>query len=135
MNSKSLFLCFAFLVSAASPYLFAQQLSTDQREVESRLDHVPLVFEPNRGQANSEVRFLSRGNAYTVLLGSDKTVLVLSPKADAGDHAEQRQPSVVTMELLRSNQEASSEGLDLLPGKNNYFIGKQPANWISGIPQ
>ncbi len=29
----------------------------------------------------------------------------------------------------------SPSGLDQLPGKSNYFIGKQSANWITGIPQ
>src|SRR6266481_5384621 len=135
MRSKSLSLCFALIVSVCSPDLLAQQLLTDNSSIESHLDHFPLVFEPNRGQDTGDVLFLSRGNDYTVLLGSDKTVLVLSPPADAGDHGKQRQPSVVTLELLRSNNGASPEGLDLLPGKSNYFIGKQPANWIKGVPQ
>jgi hypothetical protein len=135
MQSRSLSLCFALLVSIWSSVLCAQQPVPDRSSGESRLGHLPLVFEPNRGQAKSDVRFLSRGNGYTVLLGSDKTVLVLSPGVNVGDHEKQGPPSVVTLQLVRSNKESIARELDELPGKSNYFIGKDPGNWISGIPQ
>src|SRR5580700_1295406 len=135
MRSDSLFLCLALFVSACNPRLLAQQVLAQQSSVESRMEHIPLVFEPNRGQATGDVSFLSRGNEYTLLLGSDKSVFVFSPTADIGDHGKRRQPAVVTVELLHSNKGVRPEGLDLLPGKSNYFIGKQPANWIAGIPQ
>ncbi len=79
------------------------------------------------------MRFLSRGNDYTILFGSEKTTVLLRTRTD--DHTRQQKPSVVTLELLHSNKQARPEGLDLLPGKSNYFIGKEPANWIPGIPQ
>lgn len=135
VNSRSLLLCFAFALSAATPLVSAQQLLTDRSSVESRVDHFPLVFEPNKGQADRDVRFLSRGDAYTVLIKSDRTIILLPPKVFNRDRTEQHQPSVVTVELIRSNKEATPEGLDLLAGKSNYFIGKQSANWIAGIPQ
>jgi hypothetical protein len=135
MSSDSLFLCLALFVSACNPRLLAQQVLAQQSSVESRMEHIPLVFEPNRGQATGDLSFLSRGNEYTLLLGSDKSVFVFSPTADIGDHGKRRQPAVVTVELLHSNKGVRPEGLDLLPGKSNYFIGKQPANWIAGIPQ
>jgi hypothetical protein len=103
--------------------------------MQSRLDHIPLVFESNRGQADGDVRFLSRGNAYAVLLSPDKTVLMLSPNSIPGDQGKQRQPSIVTLELTKSNKHVNPEGLDLLPGRSNYFIGKERAKWIAGIPQ
>src|ERR1019366_2521169 len=72
---------------------------------------------------------------YTVLMGGDKTTLMLTPAADAGDPGTQRPPSVVTLELVRSNKLVSPEGNDLLPGKSNYYIGKKSTDWITGIPQ
>jgi len=41
---------------------------------------LPLRFEENRGQAAGDVRFLSRGMGYTVLLTADEAVLALSSK-------------------------------------------------------
>jgi len=40
---------------------------------------LPLRFEENRGQAAADVRFLSRGVGYTVLLTADEAVLALTP--------------------------------------------------------
>jgi hypothetical protein len=130
--SKSLSLCIALLVSLAGPDLRAQQVLDGQNSVGSNLEHLPLIFEPNTGQVPDDVRFVSRGNAYTVFLRPDRTVLMLLP---AADHGTQSQASVVTLELLGTNKEASSKGSDQLPGKSNYFIGKDFAKWIADIPQ
>jgi hypothetical protein len=135
MGLKWFYLYVALVVCACNLLLSAQQLWAGQTPADSQPEHIPLVFEPNRGQANGDARFLSRGAAYTVLLGSAKTVLVLSPKTDVSDRAEQPQPSIVTLELLHSNKTAVVEGMDPLAGKSNYFIGKNSANWITGIPQ
>src|SRR5579859_6218091 len=131
---KTLFVCSCVAVLIASLCLHAQESSTAPVLQESHRD-VPWVFEPNRGQANDDVRFLSRGSGYTVLLGSDKTVLLVPPDPSAVDRMERPQPAVVTLELVDSDRNANVEGLDLLPGTSNYYIGKQRANWVTGVPQ
>jgi hypothetical protein len=137
-HSKSLFIafgfCLALLASIGTSALSAQVLS-DSSSVEALVNQIPLVFEPNRGQVSGDVRFLSRGSTYAVLLSPDKTVLVLYPNPVSGDPGKLPQPSTVTLELAESNRQVSPEGLDALPGKSNYFIGKEPAKWIAGIPQ
>jgi len=125
---------FAVLVTVYNPLLFGQ-IVTDHGSAESHIGDLPLVFEPNRGQADRDVHFLSRGADYTVLLETDKTVFMLPPGINAQKDGERSQPSVVSLELLHSNRGAKPEALDLLPGKSNYFIGNRPATWISGIPQ
>src|SRR5262249_38232347 len=42
---------------------------------------LPLSFEPNQGQADAGVRYLSRGEGYTLLLGDAEAVLRLGPAA------------------------------------------------------
>src|SRR5215831_16230348 len=37
--------------------------------------NLPLAFEPNQGQADSQVKFLSRGLGYTLFLKDDEAVL------------------------------------------------------------
>jgi len=38
------------------------------------------------------------------------------------------------IKLLKANVSASASGLEELPGKSNYFIGKDPANWRVNVP-
>lgn len=40
---------------------------------------LPLSFEANQGQTDSEVRFLSRGSGYSLFLTSNEAVLSLKP--------------------------------------------------------
>src|ERR1044072_3159451 len=82
--------------------------------------NLPLSFEANEGQANSSVRFISRGRGYTLLLTEDGADLSL-------------QKTAVSMKLVNARQ-ARLTGLDELPGKSNYFIGNEPAQWHVNIP-
>ena len=40
---------------------------------------------------------------------------------------------VLRMKLVAANPHAKIEGLDQLPGKSNYFIGKNPRNWRTNV--
>lgn len=126
-----LFLTLGTLVTASG--LLAQQ-NTFQNSSEFNLERLPLIFEPNRGQADTGVRFLSRSSSYALFLENDKAVIVL-PAGGVSHDSTRDKPSVVTVELLHANRTASAEGVDLLPGKSNYFIGRESKKWISGIPQ
>lgn len=60
------------------------QLSTQvpevlKRQVLATYGKLPLSFEANRGQTDSEVKFLSRGRGYTLFLTSTEVVLALGP--------------------------------------------------------
>ena len=82
---------------------------------------LPLAFEVNQGQGESHVRFAARANNYNVFLASDETILAL-------------RPDLVTMNLIGSNPSPKMQGLDMLPGKRNYFVGSDPREWHVGIP-
>jgi hypothetical protein len=43
-------------------------------------------------------------------------------------------PHVLRMRLVGSNPKARLIGLDELPGRSNYFIGNDPANWRTNVP-
>jgi beta-propeller repeat-containing protein len=47
----------------------------------------------------------------------------------------ERTAGTVSVDLLGANDAAHADTLDRLPGITNYFLGKSPAGWISGIPQ
>ena len=59
----------------------AQTLSrpTTSRHVQQNYGRLPLQFEANQGQTDSQVKFLSRGKGYSVLLTSGSMVLSLRP--------------------------------------------------------
>jgi hypothetical protein len=94
--------------------------------------HLPLMFEPNQGQTDPRVRFIARGGGYGLFLTEQEAVLALQSPAGK---TKARQSSVVRMRLEGANQHPAVHGLQLLPGKTNYFIGKDPARWHQNVPQ
>ena len=95
------------------------------------LAHLPFVFEVNQGQTDRKVKFLARGNGYALFLTSDAAVLAFrrsNPDSTSSDR-------VLPMELVHSNPRTEIKGSDPLPGKSNYLIGKDPAQWHHHIPQ
>jgi Ca2+-binding RTX toxin-like protein len=84
---------------------------------------IPLAFEPNRGQADPAVRFLSRGAGYTLGLGTGEALF-------AGSHG----TSPVRMRFPGSDQSTPPAGVGMLPGIVNYLLGSHPEQWLTGIP-
>ena len=108
--------------------------------------HLPLFFEANQGQADSQVRFMARGKGYTLLLTPTETILaesktqistrsnafvpfqspLVTTKASGG--------SVIRMQLVGANSAPAMTGLGELPGKVNYLIGNDPSKWQTRVP-
>ena len=112
---------------------------------------LPLSFEANQGQTDSRVRFVARGGGYSVYLTSSEALLSLhrshgggaeparleSPlrrRMDLAAMAKNIDWATVRMRLIGSNPDAQSNGLDLLPGKVNYLMGKDPRKWHTDVP-
>jgi hypothetical protein len=103
-----------------------------------------LGFEANQGQVDRRVEFLSRGDGYALFLTPAETVLQLSTadsppsnekKIDADQKPKSgRHYSTVRMKLIGANPKPQMKGLDQLPGNSNYFIGKNPTQWRSNVP-
>src|SRR5690242_15500094 len=78
-----------------TPAIGANGRTSDTRILEA-YGKLPLRFEANRGQTASPVKFLSRGNGYTLFLTRDEAVLNLkkggSPKNDGN-----RESTIVRM--------------------------------------
>ncbi len=75
------------------------------------------------GEAGSQAKFFSRGSGYDLFLAPTEAVL----------HAGRGRKSKLRIKLLRSNSNPRIEGLDPLPGKSNYFIGKDAKNWYASV--
>jgi len=122
---------------------------------------LPLGFEANTGQADRRVKFLVKGSGYKLFLTGDEAVLaftLLSPDSDeiaesggfkpargkllgpqnygilSRTRRQQSRPSAaLRMKLLGAEPGAIVSGLNELPGKSNYFIGKDPKKWRTGV--
>jgi uncharacterized repeat protein (TIGR01451 family) len=108
---------------------------------------LPLIFEPNQGQANLDrsdprSRFVAHGSGFSLLLGSPGAVLQLYSQ-DASQQGPSKRGSFrsaarvesLQMRLAGANPKAALTGADLLSGKSNYILGNDPAKWRRGIPQ
>jgi hypothetical protein len=97
---------------------------------------LPLSFEPNVGQTDRQVKFLTRGPGYNLFLTPDEAVLSLEKPTDLSraHPALTRVRSVVRVELAGANPRVELTGESELPGKSNYFIGNDPREWHAGVP-
>ncbi|HEY0373015.1 MAG TPA: IPT/TIG domain-containing protein [Thermoanaerobaculia bacterium] len=86
----------------------------------SAYGQLPLTFERNEGQADPAVRYVSRGRGYSLFLTSTEAVLRLK-----GD--------VVRWQIAGADRDAQMTGELSMPGKTNYFIGNDPAQWRTGV--
>jgi hypothetical protein len=94
---------------------------------------LPLSFEANKGQAHSDIKFISHGNHLNLLL-TNTGALFLPDGSAAREPGKPNQPGAVRMELVSANPLPSISGFDQLPNKSSYFAGSDPAGWITGIP-
>ncbi len=97
-------------------------------KVRENIAKLPLRFEENQGQTDSQVKYLAHGNGYTLFL--TPTAMAVQLKA-AGVP---KTSPVLQMRLPGSNAKASLEARDRLPGTTNYFIGNDPGKWHSSVP-
>jgi len=104
---------------------------------------LPLAFEPNQGQTDASVKFLARGNGYTLFLTPSEIVLGLSHQdhgAGKGTTTQTEQgrspeaPAVVRLGFIGANSNSLITGQEPLPTKVNYFIGNDPSQWHNAIP-
>jgi hypothetical protein len=133
-----------------------------QAKIREGYGKLPLSFEANQGQADSQVKFLTRTGAYSMFLTRDEAVLVLrepkaknknkdkgkddkdkfsvetrlaaSPaKANSTPTPERATERSLRMKLRNANPAAKITGTDELAGTSNYFIGNDPAKWRTNV--
>jgi hypothetical protein len=102
-----LLLCLSSFVSAAPA----------QTRAEGAAPVLPLVFEPNVGQADPSVRFLARARGYTAALTAEG--VTLRSRTGAAH--------------LRWSEASSPVALDALPSRTSYLVGDRSA-WRTNVP-
>ena len=134
--NTSAWLALASMIAGAPSAMTADVTSSPSGErVAVSYGKVPLSFEPNQGQTDARVKFLSHGSGYSLALMEGEVVLNLE-RQQAGTPGGRPAPSVDTlrMKLVGANSSIAAAGAEPLPGVVSYFIGNDPSEVASGIP-
>jgi Beta-propeller repeat len=130
--------------------------SPSRAQVRSNYGQLPLHFEANQGQTDSQVKFLARSSGSTLFLTSNEVLLRLQ-QADkqprtfiAGQWAEAKRPKpgsfaaaggamrppqrLLRLRLADANPAAQVMGVEELPGKTHYLFGNDATRWRTHIP-
>ncbi|HXM42353.1 MAG TPA: SBBP repeat-containing protein, partial [Bryobacteraceae bacterium] len=89
---------------------------------------LPLSFEENRGQSDARVKFLSHGSDYSILLAPAEVFLNLQA-ADKAKHQ-----STIRIGFPGANSAPGVAGSERQSAISSYFIGNDPAKWVTGAP-
>ena len=148
MQLAALILAFAALISGgvvpairsgvepASPHSPAFSSANEARR------RLPLSFEANRGQADTDVKFVGRGDDFALLLKANEAVLSLHKRnALAGGPAtgatavnvENSASHLLSMKLEGANSAPGVSGEEPQQARANYFIGNDPAKWLRNV--
>jgi len=121
--------------------------STDESKAHARsrfFGRLPLSFEANQGQTDPRVKFLARGQCYTLFLTQGGEAVVDSAQAGtqtkslrAAAHAPAAKPesetvtpsAVVRMNLAGANRTPQLEGVDEFARQSQLFIGNDQTKW------
>lgn len=132
--------------ATAPPPLSAE----NSARVRASLETLPLAFEANQGQTDPQVKYMARGNGYTVFLTANDTVFALHSSSQTAatrgsrNHevtattqraAEKDRTAAIHMHLVGGNPQSQITAGSELPGINNYYIGGDPSKWQAGVKQ
>jgi Chitobiase/beta-hexosaminidase C-terminal domain/Beta-propeller repeat len=143
---KAILLAVFLLIQHVCPLAIAGKIpSARSPKLTRRLSSIPMSFETNVGQSDPAVRFLSRGAGYSILFRNDEADIVLAKnRQNSGLFTQdsRHQPpegygssyaDVIRMRIVGASVDAELSGEGQLPGKVNYFYGRDPAQWHAGI--
>src|SRR5581483_1556797 len=102
--------------------------SSAQAGVIENYGRLPLSFEPNRGQTDPAVRFLARGQGYTLWLTANEAVLALRRPAP------KKPGALLRLKMVGASAAPQIAGQGQLEGKSNYLISNDRARWHTDIP-
>jgi len=105
----------------------------------------PFFFEPNLGQADRRVRFLSRGPGYNLFLTDNEAVIAVPVstardraaglrQAQVGARKDRAESAVLRIGFAGAARHPRMSADDRLSGVVNHQVGGNPAAWRSKIP-
>lgn len=129
----------AFNLQTRSP---GENKRSEKETASETYGKLPLSFERNQGQTNSDVQFLSRGNGYTLFLTKREAVLSLrrevkkesSTALNSKSQNQSASSAVLRMQLAGiANSEPHVSGVAMLAGKSNYLTLDDSAKPVTDV--
>lgn len=84
-----------------------------------------LTFEPNHGQMDASVQFVTRGRGYQMYFTAGEVVLALTPRSN---------PAVMRLALVGGAPAPRIEGVEMLAARSHYIHGNDPSAWVTNVP-
>ena len=103
-------------------------------QVAQALNDASLLFEANRGQTDSQVRYVARGDGYAVYL-TDRAAVVDYRNPAAARGIPTTGPAGVALRFdLVGGQAGQPVAQQPQPGRISYFYGNDPSRWQRDVP-
>ena len=90
-------------------------------------------FEVNEGQTDSQALFLTRTPNYTAFI-TQQGFMTSGPVGNAAQPNAAPTEMAQDIQFLNTNPTATPIAQQLLPGVSNYFIGNDPTQWLTRVP-
>jgi hypothetical protein len=119
-------------IAGAVAHVEADSMPPDARAL---FGQISLSFEPNVGQEDGAVKFLSRTPSYTMFMKQDEVVLALRPHSPstAASQVPSSSSRTIHIKFVDANQAVEIKGLEELSGTVNYFVGNDESKWKTDI--
>jgi len=95
-------------------------VATQAAKARELLDRLPLSFEPNRGQADTSVKYVAHGPGYTVSLTDQQALVRLKNGAEFGMQ-------------FGKNKPTATEPMARQKSVTNYYLGAR-STWLEQVP-
>jgi hypothetical protein len=115
----------------AAELSMSPEMVVDKKALAETYGKLPMSFEPNLGQTDDAVRYLARGQGYSLFLSQRHATLSLQRSGKSGKI---ESASAVRMTIDGGSETAVIAGENRGEGRSNYFIGNDPENWRTDIP-
>ncbi|HEX8565073.1 MAG TPA: SBBP repeat-containing protein [Pyrinomonadaceae bacterium] len=112
-----------------------------KKKIKENYGKLPLTFEANEGQVDSQVQYISRGDGYNLFLTGTEAVIALRAPVKANDTSTAKneaepiseEQSVLRMKMVGASAAPRIKGLEPQPGKGNYFLGNDRKKWRTNV--
>ena len=131
-NLRTIYVRVGMCALAILPNLAAASLNNSREKLDQNYGKLSLAFEPNQGQTAALEPFLVHLRDGLVHLRPDGLLFKL-PYRDS--ETKNVYADTVKLRFQGASQTALMAGREILPGKSNYFIGNDPTQWRTDVPQ
>ncbi|MBF0457671.1 MAG: SBBP repeat-containing protein [Nitrospirae bacterium] len=108
----------------------AEAATGENAAIAASYGKLPIAFEANEGQVDPKVKYIAKGQGYTLFLTPKEFVLSMA----AHDGVKDKIKTAAIQIKFVSTGAKTITGVDELPGSSNYFIGNDPEKWRTNVP-